>query len=106
MEVNISSTLGLHSLIQDCCLIDLGAIGHKFNWYNGKVGNVCIKEMLDKAFYSIDWKETFSNTSVHNLLHSKLDHHPILIKIELSSNVNSHLKRFRFEMAWMLPSSI
>nr|XP_048326689.1 uncharacterized protein LOC125421532 [Ziziphus jujuba var. spinosa] len=102
MEVNISTTSGLHSLIQDCCLIDLGAVGPKFIWCNGRICNACIKEMLDKVFCSIAWKETFPNVIVHNLPRSRSNHHPILIKVEPNSNLNSHLKPFRFEMAWML----
>jgi hypothetical protein len=92
--------------INECKLLDCGAIGPHFTWrgpmfHDGER----IFERLDRALCNDEWRLGFPEAFVKVLPRvSFSDHHPLLIQLNGSGNVN-RAKYFKFESAWLLEDS-
>jgi hypothetical protein len=88
--------------INDCKLIDLGAIGTKFTWRGAQVsGHDRIFERLDRALSNDEWRIMFPEAIVKVLPRIDFsDHHPILIMLQ-GIHHTQRKNKFRFEKAWM-----
>ena len=76
--------------LENCELIDLGFIGHKFTWKNRWPGSAHTKQRLDRATTNRGWTERFPASSVSHLLTHASDHIPILL-----TTMNDRLLRGR-----------
>jgi exonuclease III len=92
--------------INECQLLDCGAIGPQFTWYGPKFhGGDRIFERLDRALANDDWRIGFPNAVVKVLPRVTFsDHHPLLIQL-LGSGIFQRARTFKFESAWLLDSS-
>jgi hypothetical protein len=88
--------------INECKLIDLGAIGPKFTWRGAIVnGHERIFERLDRAMSNDEWRLIFPEAIVKVLPRIDFsDHHPIIIMLQGTQGMIQRSK-FRFEKAWM-----
>ncbi|WJX75538.1 hypothetical protein P8452_59063 [Trifolium repens] len=88
--------------INDCKLIDLGAVGSKFTWRGPLViGHERIFERLDRAMSNDEWRLMFPEAIVKVLPRIEFsDHHPIIIMLQGIPPLMQRSK-FRFEKAWM-----
>ncbi|PNX94494.1 ribonuclease H, partial [Trifolium pratense] len=92
--------------INDCSLLDCGAIGPKYTWC-GPIfhGGDRIFERLDRALSNDNWRIGFPNAIVKVLPRVNFsDHHPLLIDLFGSGNFQC-LRNFKFESAWLLEES-
>ncbi|MCH92139.1 hypothetical protein A2U01_0013073, partial [Trifolium medium] len=92
--------------INDCSLLDCGAIGPKYTW-RGPVfhGHDRIFERLDRALSNDNWRIGFLNAVVKVLPRVNFsDHHPLLIDL-FGSSISHRLQTFKFESAWLLEDS-
>ncbi|XP_059436330.1 uncharacterized protein LOC132169290 [Corylus avellana] len=101
--VNKSSKLmaDFREALEACNLSDLGALGPKFSWHNGRQGNEFTKERLDRAVVNLQWCDWFPSAEVAVLASRASDHNPLLINLqarERGSNLNRH--QFRYEARW------
>ena len=65
-----------------CCgLVDLGFQGNQYTWNNGCPKDAFVRERLDRACASAEWRELFPHVKVSHLQASYSDHIPILINI-------------------------
>ncbi|KAH7838092.1 hypothetical protein Vadar_021979 [Vaccinium darrowii] len=66
-------------LLSNCALMDLEFKGYVYTWSNkqGKGGN--IRERLDKAYASMEWRLIFPYAQIFHELVIGLDHSPIII---------------------------
>jgi hypothetical protein len=88
--------------INDCNLVDLGAIGTKFTWRGAQVsGHDRIFERLDRALSNDEWRIMFPEAIVKVLPRIDFsDHHLILIMLQ-GIHHTQRKNKFRFEKAWM-----
>jgi hypothetical protein len=92
--------------INNCQLLDLGAIGSKFTWRGPIYNNGCrIYERLDRALCNSNWRLRFPEAIVRVLMRVEFsDHHPLLI-CPYGSGVHNHAYSFKFESAWLVDDS-
>ena len=85
-------------VVDECGLVDLGFVGHKFTWRGRRAGGVVL-ERLDRAFASDSWLLNNPATRVQHIRAHSFDHNPIIIKPEgIMARRN---KPFRFEQMWL-----
>jgi len=92
--------------IDDCKLMDLGAVGSKFTWRGPLYrGGQHIYERLDRALSNDLWRVEFPDGFVRTLPRLDFsDHHPILVCPIEALHVMAP-KQFRFESAWPMENS-
>lgn len=72
--------------------------GSPFTWWNGRTGNDCIFERLDRMLINIEWQNLFSYSEVDHLPRTGSDHAPMLLNCE--NRISSQQKPFRFLKFW------
>ncbi|XP_062013981.1 uncharacterized protein LOC133730398 [Rosa rugosa] len=87
---------GLKQWVDHNSLIDMGFFGSKFTWSNNR-----IKERLDRAFCTCDWRSSFPDAFIRHLAKMKSDHCPILLQLHSNNSVNRAAIPFRFQAMWM-----
>ncbi|KAK9939901.1 hypothetical protein M0R45_016581 [Rubus argutus] len=86
---------GLKRWVDRNALIDLGFIGSCYTWTNNR-----IKERLDRAFCTSDWRICFPEAFIRHLPRLKSDHCPILLQLHSNNPVNRTTTPFRFQAMW------
>lgn len=78
-------------MLLHCGLIDLGFMGNRFTWNNGREGDAYVQQRLDRACATLEWRELFPQARVCHLKASYSDHIPILLttRVETTKNVKS-----------------
>ncbi|KAG7594321.1 Endonuclease/exonuclease/phosphatase superfamily [Arabidopsis thaliana x Arabidopsis arenosa] len=93
-----NSFLPFNTMIHNCGLVDFPYKGNPFSWV-GRRRNGLIKCMLDKAFGTEDWHNTFSHTNVEYLRLWGSDHRPLLAHIH--SKNKKRKRSFQFDKRWL-----
>jgi hypothetical protein len=88
----------LKDLLFDLGAVDLGFAGCKFTWWNKRWGKGAIRERLDRAISSPEWRLKFPNANVLHLGAINSDHAPLLI--DTNPTEESAPRPFRFEAMW------
>jgi hypothetical protein len=82
-------------------LADLGFVGPKYTWRNGRQGNDFSKVRLDRVAANVEWCTLFNMAQVEVLVQPISDHNPIMVTM---SHANDRIwkknKVFRFEASW------
>ena len=68
--------------LEHCHLEDLGFRGYEFTWNNKRPGEANIRERLDRATTTIDWRAKFPLSNVYHLTTHASDHLPILLHVQ------------------------
>jgi hypothetical protein len=94
---------GFRAVLEMCELSDLGYVGPKFTWNNGRIDELFIKERLDWAAANPAWCNYFHEVSVLILAARTSDHNPVLVSFSTHPIVRSNYHRnFKFEDSWIL----
>ncbi|XP_062170950.1 uncharacterized protein LOC133876712 [Alnus glutinosa] len=89
------------NVLTDCRLMDMGYIGPKFTWCNGRQGSEFTKERLDRAVSNGEWGALFNVAEVEVLTRIISDHHPLQVRCSNSrERVWEKSKQFKYEAAW------
>lgn len=89
-------------VVEYCRVKSLHSHGPKFTWRGVRSGEE-VAVRLDRVLASSDWTDIFHTSHALNLMPSKSDHLPILIKVrEFRPKKKRKKKRFRFEEGWLL----
>jgi hypothetical protein len=89
--------------LEDCSLCDLGFIGVKYTWNNGRYGGEFTKERLDRVVANSDWRNLWSDVEVLVLANRSSDHHPLLMQINKYEQMAKRRgKPFRVEASWAI----
>ncbi|CAL5415861.1 unnamed protein product [Camellia sinensis] len=101
-ECRMSQLQSFQALLSDCALMDLEFNGLPFTWSNNQRGDANIRERLDRAVASVDWRALFPCAQVFHELLVGSDHCPVVL------NCCVPLKRvprlFKFETMWLTSS--
>lgn len=76
-------------VIARCKLTDLGFMGAKFTWSNGRQGDANIMKRLDRVLATTGWYEKFPNRRVRHLPQYKSDHAPLILECSKDTGNNS-----------------
>lgn len=80
-------------------LLDLGFVGLRFTWTNGRSLDAIIRTRIDRAHANPNWLNLFLETKVFHLPCLFSDHCPILLRT--NPHYDRGKKPFRFEPFWM-----
>lgn len=70
--------------LNNCGLINLDAVGPRFTWMGQNYrGFGRIYERLDRVVSNAKWRDMSSGATIFNLPKVKLDHHLVLLMIEI-----------------------
>ncbi|KAL0012531.1 hypothetical protein SO802_007639 [Lithocarpus litseifolius] len=88
-----------------CRLVDLGFIGQKYTWCNGRFGGERTKLRLDRVVANDDWIQRFPDARVFHTHLTISDH--CLLKLSLKRDQIKHpqKRRFMFEAMWTRDTS-
>jgi hypothetical protein len=67
--------------LSNCALQDMGFQGNRFTWWNGRNGDDCVYERLDRGVCSAAWNLLFPCTQVRHIPFANSDHDAILVMI-------------------------
>jgi exonuclease III len=81
--------------INDLALKEVPLHGRKFTWSNRQNSPTLVR--LDRAFYSVDWEQTFPNCLLQSAASQDLDHCPLILGL---NDINKGKRRFHFEAFW------
>ncbi|KAL7181874.1 hypothetical protein ACSBR1_040730 [Camellia fascicularis] len=97
-ECRMSQLQSFLELLSDCALMDLEFNGLPFTWSNNQHGCANIRERLDRAVTTVEWRALFPCAQVFHELLVGSDHCPVVL------NCCVPLKRvprlFKFETMW------
>ncbi|XP_042942842.1 uncharacterized protein LOC122277024 [Carya illinoinensis] len=79
-------------------LIDIGYSGPQYTWSNNRSDMALIRERLDRAMATQEWRLLFPDASLQHLASSASDHHPLLLH---TINNQKHASSFKFEEFWI-----
>ena len=86
--------------LSDYGLIDLGFVGRRFTWCNGRIGEQRTRVKLDRMVANEEWMKMFPEARVIHRVMAASDH--CLLKLSLRQRVQRRggRKRFMFEAMW------
>jgi len=90
--------LSFRALINDCSIMELPNKGCKFTWMKNHMGDELVKECLDRAMCSMEWRLLFPAAKVFVLPAIGSDHSPLIINS--SASYKASKKFFTFEVFW------
>ncbi|KAL6228180.1 hypothetical protein ACLB2K_002134 [Fragaria x ananassa] len=83
--------------LADCFLDDMGFVGPRYTW-----SNKFTKERLNRACKNLQWKNLYPFSRVITLPLSRLDHYPLLLKVNPEPSTRTKtLIQYRFEEMWL-----
>ncbi|XP_074266295.1 uncharacterized protein LOC141588767 [Silene latifolia] len=81
--------------------IDLNYTGLDFTWARGHTAATRKWARLDRAIWNSNWRVTFSEGALRNLVQNQSDHCPILVNTNGFAPIPQIIKPFSFQAAWM-----
>lgn len=95
---SLSRATKFSNSMEDCNLLDLGAVGNAFTWFRRAIGSQPISKRLDRALADIDMRRGFPEAYVENLCRRHSDHCPLLLRCN-AIVPDKKLRPFRFQAA-------
>ncbi|KAL7212909.1 hypothetical protein ACSBR2_015580 [Camellia fascicularis] len=97
-ECRMSQLQFFSHLLSECALMDLEFKGVPYTWSNNQLGADNVRERLDRAVATVEWRTLFPCAQVFHELHFGSDHCPLIL------NCCYPLKKipriFKFETMW------
>lgn len=85
-------------MVSDCNLVDLGFKGNVFTWSNNQEGEDNVRERLDRALATVDWRDIYPNAQVFHDICFGSDH--CLLVLNCCVPLARVPRRFHFETLW------
>ncbi|CAL5418073.1 unnamed protein product [Camellia sinensis] len=84
--------------VSECQLMDLEYKGTPYTWTNNPKGICNVRERLDKALVTVNWRLLFPHAQVHHEPFLGSDHCPLLLHCQIPPRKVPH--QFKFESMW------
>ncbi|XP_059292187.1 uncharacterized protein LOC132045622 [Lycium ferocissimum] len=84
--------------INSCELFKTSFKANPFTWWNGRAGDDCIFERLDRIVINLQLQQWFGHIEVEHLSSTGSDHAPLLVS--LGKEAQNFIKPFRFLKFW------
>ena len=81
-------------------LFDLGFVGQRFTWCNGRRGKLRTLVRLDRMVVNEKWVEQFPEAQVHHISMSASDHCMLALFLTKIKRPKPKKRRFVFEAMW------
>ena len=93
-------------IFRDCLditgLMDLGYTGSWFTWAVERRDYGCIRERIDRALGSLEWRRKFPKAKLYHVANSASDHCVLLLRLDQAPRqTKGRAKIFRFESMWL-----
>jgi exonuclease III len=89
--------------LETCNLRDLGFIGARYTWNNGRHDEHFVSERLDRALANSQWKAIYRVANVYVLAGRASDHKPICLQFgQEEEDKQDYHRSFKFEAKWQL----
>ena len=93
-------------IFRDCLditgLMDLGYTGSWFTWAVERRDYGCIRERIDRALGSLEWRRKFPRAKLYHVANSASDHCVLLLQLDQAPRqTKGRAKIFRFESMWL-----
>ncbi|XP_060177925.1 uncharacterized protein LOC132607867 [Lycium barbarum] len=98
LPISSNETLDFSTCIQSCGLVDVGFIGSKFTWWNGRTEEDCIFKRLDRILVNQQVLDIMPSTAVTHMIRHGSDDAPL--HLECNSNAHHIVKSFKFLNFW------
>ncbi|KAG0486107.1 hypothetical protein HPP92_008202 [Vanilla planifolia] len=89
-----------HDVMQELSLVDLGFVGNRYTWCNGRKGSARIWERLDRVLINSKGLCSHPSLSVAHLACIGSDHCPLVVSVGNRSTLLV-IPRYRFENVWL-----
>lgn len=83
-----------------CGLFDLGFVGPRFTWCNGRFGEQCTLIRLDRMVTNEAWSQVFPDVKVHHVPMSSSDHCLLALFLKKDQQRIEGKKHFFFKAMW------
>ena len=103
-NISLNRSLLFKDYLDKCNMIDLGFLGPRFTWTNGRELSALIQERIDKFFVNPNWCSTFPEARVSHLTRCHSDHCPVLLETPTVTFISQGLSNFRTVGCLTLPS--
>ena len=100
LERNGKQMVEFRECLERCGLADLGFVGQRFTWCNGRYGDQRTNLRLDRMVVNNDWLRLYPEASVQHCSISISDHCLLVLALKRSQEKKSTKKRFMFEAMW------
>ncbi|XP_059451054.1 uncharacterized protein LOC132181841 [Corylus avellana] len=88
--------------LEECDLTDLGFLGPKYTWNNGREEEDFIKERLDRGVANHEWRDLFPNAELRVEFALGSDHLPVFLCLKGEIGRRNKVPIFRYEASWAL----
>ncbi|XP_023917793.1 uncharacterized protein LOC112029335 [Quercus suber] len=92
---------GFRDCLNVCGLHDLGFVGSRYTWCNGRIGDQRTLIRLDRVVANEGWLAKFPEVQVHHILMAASDHCLLALFVRKKAPPKKVRKRFFFEAMWI-----
>ncbi|KAK7835123.1 hypothetical protein CFP56_023793 [Quercus suber] len=91
---------GFRECLSNCGLFDLGFVGQRFTWCNGRIGEQRTLVRLDGMVANKEWLNMFPEAKVVHISMAASDHCLLSLSLRMRALRRVTQKRFMFEEMW------
>lgn len=82
MERDVNQMKGFKECLSKCGLFDLGFVGQRFTWCNGRLRDHRTLLKLDRVMANASWSELFQEAKVRHCSMSSSDHCLLMLTLK------------------------
>ncbi|XP_075669941.1 uncharacterized protein LOC142639680 [Castanea sativa] len=100
LEKDATQMWEFRECLSNCGLMDLGFMGQRYTWCNGRIGEQKTLIKLDRVVANDEWRSMFKESTVHHITMSTSDHCMLALFLKKKHPSRPVKKRFLFDAMW------